>query len=592
VHATDNAPHHASGPLATVTGRNHEGVLWAVGTALAAVVLMFCYLRIAGATQVNSDGAGMAVEASSMLHGNLLLHGWWAADVSFYTTELPEYMLVVAFAGVRPEVIHICAALTYTLLVLLAAYVARGRARGAAGVVRALIAAGVMLAPQPVGPTVVLLGNPDHLGTAVPVLLLLLLLEMAPPRWYVPVGAAVLLAWSIVGDPLVEVVGVLPLGLAGLLWAWRARPSRRGNGAGSGPSARWYVSLAVAAAAAVPLAAVGNQLIGALGGFAEANAWYGVVTWPVFVRGLPWAWQSVLALFGADYAGVSGGANVAFAFAHLIGVAIVAAGLVAGGWRLIRPPRAATAASGGASAGTAARPGSRIARTPGDLIAGVLVLAILANFAAFFITIKVGGVFAAHEIGPVLSLGAALAGRMLGEPLLRAGRGLAWPRRRRRPGRDSPRPVRRGLVLVLAAGLAAYALMLGVAATYTQAVPENVGLAAWLARHDLRSGLSPYWEASSVTVDSAGQITMLSVVPLGLHGHLVPQQWLTDVELGDPKGHTANFIVLSPAETVSSKSALATFGRPAKIYHYAEDTILVWHKNLILQLGSLYRRVG
>ena len=51
---------------------------------------MFCYLRIAGATRVNSDGAGLVLQASDMLHGNLLLHGWYATDVSFVTTELPE----------------------------------------------------------------------------------------------------------------------------------------------------------------------------------------------------------------------------------------------------------------------------------------------------------------------------------------------------------------------------------------------------------------------------------------------------------------------------------------------------------------------
>ncbi len=149
---------------------------------------MFCYLRIAGATQVNSDGAGLVSQASDMLHGNVLLHGWWATDVSFYTTELPEYLVVTAAAGVRPEVVHICSALTYTLLVLLAAFVARGRARGAEGMVRALLAAGIILAPQPTGPTLVLLGSPDHVGTGVPVLVLLLLLDWAAgrrggPRW-------------------------------------------------------------------------------------------------------------------------------------------------------------------------------------------------------------------------------------------------------------------------------------------------------------------------------------------------------------------------------------------------------------------------
>ena len=99
-----------------------------------AAVLMFCYLRVAGTVPVTSDGAGNALQAWAMLHGNPLLRGWWVSDVSFYTTELPQYLLVEAVAGLRPEVVHICAAMTYTMLVLLAAFVARGRTQGTAGV--------------------------------------------------------------------------------------------------------------------------------------------------------------------------------------------------------------------------------------------------------------------------------------------------------------------------------------------------------------------------------------------------------------------------------------------------------------------------
>jgi len=253
---------------------------WIIGTLLAAAVLMFCYLRVAGTTQVNSDGAGLVLEASSVLHGNVLLHGWWATDVSFYTTELPEYVAVTAFAGIRPEVVHICSALTYTLLVLLAAFVARGRARGPEGVIRALLAAGIVLAPQPTGPTQVLLGSPDHVGTAVPVLALLLLLEWAPPRWYGPACAGILLAAGIVGDPLIEVVGVIPLFLGGLIRAGRVLRQRRAEGAGPSasapPAARlawawraaWYEwSLAAAAALAVPAARLASRVLEHLGGY-------------------------------------------------------------------------------------------------------------------------------------------------------------------------------------------------------------------------------------------------------------------------------------------------------------------------------------
>src|SRR3984885_7736671 len=221
------------------TRRHRARAWWAVATMLAGAVLMFCYLRVAGATQVNSDGAGLGLQASDMLHGNLLLHGWWDTDVSFITTELPEYMGVTAVMGVRPEVVHVCAALTYTLLVLLAGFVARGGARGAGGVVRAVLAAAVMLAPQPTGPTVVLLGSPDHIGTAVPLLALLLVLDRAEgtrarARWPAPPCVTVLLALTLVGDPLAEVVGVVPLVLACLLRAVRISVIRARRGTARG----------------------------------------------------------------------------------------------------------------------------------------------------------------------------------------------------------------------------------------------------------------------------------------------------------------------------------------------------------------------
>ena len=57
---------------------------------------------------------------------------------------------------------------------LLAALLARGRARGREGVVRALLAAGIMLAPGIGRGTYVVLTSPNHAGTAVPILLTLL----------------------------------------------------------------------------------------------------------------------------------------------------------------------------------------------------------------------------------------------------------------------------------------------------------------------------------------------------------------------------------------------------------------------------------
>ena len=57
-----------------------------------------------------------------------------------------------------------------TILVLLAARLAKGSATGPEGLVRVAIAAGIMLAP-PQSSVSVLMLQPDHVGSAVPVLL-------------------------------------------------------------------------------------------------------------------------------------------------------------------------------------------------------------------------------------------------------------------------------------------------------------------------------------------------------------------------------------------------------------------------------------
>ena len=117
---------------------------WAVPVAFAGsgVLLFAVYLRQARLVPTSSDGAANALQAWDMLHGNLLLRGWALSDVSFYTTELPQYALVEAARGLNSDTVHVAAAMTYTLVVLLAALLARGRAHGAEGAARALLAVG------------------------------------------------------------------------------------------------------------------------------------------------------------------------------------------------------------------------------------------------------------------------------------------------------------------------------------------------------------------------------------------------------------------------------------------------------------------
>ena len=236
---------------------------WVAPYVVAGVTLFFCYRRLSETQPVTSDGAANALQAWDMLHGNLLLRGWTVSDVSFYTTELPEYMGVELIRGLGPDVVHVAAAFTYTLLVLLAGLLAKGRAKGREALVRVLIASGIMIAPQLSPGTSLLLLSPDHTGTQVPLLVTWLVLDRAPRRWYVPLIIAVMLTWVQIGDRITLIVAVVPLALVCALRMCRGLVRREPL------TSRWYeVSLAVAAVASVGAAWLAVRVIDRLSGYA------------------------------------------------------------------------------------------------------------------------------------------------------------------------------------------------------------------------------------------------------------------------------------------------------------------------------------
>src|ERR1700735_1865703 len=83
---------------------------WPVLFVAAGLALFAAYLRQAQTVPVNSDGGSFALQAWDMLHGNVLLHGWTTADLTFYTTELPQYLLIELAHGLNADVIHIAGA--------------------------------------------------------------------------------------------------------------------------------------------------------------------------------------------------------------------------------------------------------------------------------------------------------------------------------------------------------------------------------------------------------------------------------------------------------------------------------------------------
>ena len=345
---------------------------WLAGLIAVGIGLYLCYLYVSRTAQVSSDGASNALQAWAMLHGNPLLRGWTVTDVSFYTTELPEYMLVEHFRGLNADVLHVSAAISYTLVVLTGAMLARGRATGREGIVRMLIAGGIMIAPQ-LGPGVfILVFQPDHIGTQAPLLLTWLVLDRAPRRWYVPILVGAMLAWVEVADQLVLLIGVAPLAAVSAIRAYQALVQRR-----EGLRAAWFdLSLLLAAGASAEIASMVVKRIGAHGGYAVLPVANSLAPLSEMSAHVWLAVGSVFGLYGSDFFGISSpGLNAAIAFLHLIGLALAAWGL----WLVIRRFFSCE-----------------------DRIAQVLALGILINVAAYLLSTVPTTYWSAREMAGVL----------------------------------------------------------------------------------------------------------------------------------------------------------------------------------------------
>jgi len=505
-------------------------LMWPIGLIEAAVVLFVCYLQVSRTEAVSSDGASNALQAWDMLHHNLLLHGWTVTDVSFYTTELPEYMIVEAIRGLNADVLHVSAAVTYTLLVLTAGLLARGRARGREGILRFLIAAGIMVAPQ-LGPgAFILVFQPDHTGTQVPLLATWLVLDRGGRRWYVPVAVGVMLAWVEVADRLVVLIGVVPLAAVCAVRAYQAVVQRRER-----LRSAWYeLSLIAAAGASVEISSIAVRRISEHGGFSVLPVANGLAPVSEMSSHLWLMVESVTGLYGADVFGMSSpGLNAGIAAVHLVGLALAVWAL----WLVLR----------------------RFFRCD-DLIAQVLALGILINLVAYLLSTTPTTYWSAREIAGVLPAGAVLAGRML------AGRF---------------RVAR--LVPAMAVVLACYVAALG----YTVAQPTvpaiSQDLADWLTAHQLTYGLSSYGLANTTTLASGGAVDLRPVswynADVGAGPYEFNQAWY------NPQTHDANFIVLmnppQPLDPIAMWEVLDRFGPAAQTYDVGKYVIMVYDTNLL-----------
>src|SRR5581483_736991 len=105
-------------------------------------------------------------------------------------------------------------------------------------------------------------------------------------------------------------------------------------------------------------------------------------------------------------------------------------------------------------------------------------------------------------------------------------------------------------------------------------------LVAWLDAHSLTNGMAPYWDASTVTVESRGRLPVRPVIVDGARirpfYYYAAAKWFTPAR---PPAQSS-FLVYQPNAPwggVDAGSATTSFGRPSSVTDIGVWRVLVWN---------------
>ena len=497
---------------------------WAVG----ALALFAVLLRISLGSPTIADGANPALQAWDMLHGQGLLHGWIIADANYYTLELPLYALSEAAFGLHDLAGHVGSALTYLIVAACAVAVACTSSRGAAVAARSGVVIAILASSLVMRQGVaVLVEEPDHIGTAAFLLGAFLLIDRAPGRRFTAPLLGVILWIGQVGDATVRYLAV-PAIL--LVIGYRILAARKIRAT--------ETAIAVAAAASVPLSMLTRAVMQHFGAYATVQPPSSISPPGQWPRHLVVALHSILTLFGVQAPARATALSTAAAIFGLACLMAAALGFA----KVVRQWGSASWSE------------------------ELLCVTIVINLVIYVVS-ALPNLHNSREIAAVLPCGAVLAARALV------------------PGRIASAPRARAVAAI--ATLAAV-LPLAAAAVRPPAVPPSVPLAAWLKAHGLRYGIAGYWDASPVTLESAGQVQVRAVTRKAHAYHAY--DWETKTGWYDPSQHHATFVIADPRHAWPTENYTAAefehyFGHPVTIHRVAGRKILIYRANLLNRVG-------
>jgi hypothetical protein len=521
-------------------------VLWGVGTLGLVGLVWILYLSSVHSLPPSSDGATVVLEGKAMAGGNFLLNHWGLSLDSFWLVDVPLYAIAVLIGGVHHQLLNLIPAVEGAAVVGTGAWIACRGHRRVPGVFAAGTVIMILGLPTHAFAGFYLLG-PLHVATTLWCLAAFVALRRARFGWGW-LAVVVLLAAGLLGDFQTLVLGVVPVGLAGIVASLRTRLWRVGAPAVS------------AAVASLAVAEVGRRIARVVGTFTIAPAnprapfhqmilnIHHVVTYGAALEGV-----------GADVFGPPTFSPVLQA-AHAVGLAL---GVLAVGFGLMSIVRSSVT---GREARASVVPPSWDSRET-IWLEDAMVLGFFGGCGTFIWLSLTSSIAFGRYLTSAVIFGSILAGRLVGRIAEHADDLL-------------PNIALSAVAVLVLAGCASSFVSSVTTASPVQPVTQ---LASYLEQHHLTKGIGDYWSASIVTVASADKVVVRPVSTLS--GGLQIGRYLRQSS-SSWYGGGFQFLVFNdvvPWDDVETQSAVSSFGGPRHVAVIGRYKVMTWAHDLTIK---------
>lgn len=518
----------------------HPSIKW-IGIILGGAILFIAYLFITRTVFYNSDEASIVLEAQAMAHGNVLLRGWYISADHFLTIDTPFYALGFLAGLSMPWLERIVPSFLYVGVVVCSGYLIATSLQGKQRLWGLMALLSVLAFPS-LYMVQKLMGTPVHIGTIFFMLVGLIayrhFLSGAIGRWLAFSVVMLVMVLTLVGDPFVEVLFVLPvLLLEGLQMLLRRQISLQKNAVFFGT----LVAIALSRGITWALSVVGVHIL--------TNIEFAFANLSQITANLGFASKFVLDAFNANIFTMHAfslasvpifiNAFVVLTFALVLIYSIV----IKSRYFLWQANVAAEVR-----------------------IMHVALLGTLGTLAAFILS-TMGGPQTMRYILPVFLLSGLAALPVIFAIVNRNILKIA-------------------ITLVFLANVIPFAYSLSQA---PRAIPAETPALAVFKQHHLTQGLGSYWTAAFLTVFTRNQVVVhqihLDAGKIEPDYFLADEQWFKAANL-----QQANFIVLRSTDNIPAyaSAAVRSFGQFDHLYKAGNLTILVWDTPLLRHLQPGY----